>query len=231
MTYMTLSVKNLYGCLIGPQKRQWTIQANKNKTFFSKLLVEFSEKLKPQLTIIDGIMGMEGEGPANGLPRYFNIIAASDNCTALDRVICEILQVDPQKVSTLRAAKEINRGVYDLENIDLKEKNIKNYKIDNIKLPEITEIKDNYFTRITSKILKKSLTTKPVIDNNICDQCQACYNNCPMSAIVLEDSTNPQTSKKNIDYDSCILCMHCEEICPKGAITQKKGWLQKYFSK
>ncbi len=60
-----------------------------------------------QQLIADGIVAHEGNGPSNGKPRPLGILAAARNVFALDRVLAEILNVDPEQVATIQVAQQM----------------------------------------------------------------------------------------------------------------------------
>lgn len=102
---VTLGVKNLFGCVPGKMKAWWHFEAGKDTTRFGEMLVETARAINPNLTILDGIIGHEGNGPSGGEPRALGVLAASDNVFALDRAVLEILKVDPLKVPTVAASQ------------------------------------------------------------------------------------------------------------------------------
>ncbi|MGB7445042.1 MAG: DUF362 domain-containing protein [Coleofasciculaceae cyanobacterium] len=104
---LTMGVKNLFGCVPGKMKAWWHMEAGKDKNRFGEMLVETARAINPDLTILDGIIGHEGNGPSGGEPRQLNILAASENVFALDRSLVEILNVDPATVPTLTAAARL----------------------------------------------------------------------------------------------------------------------------
>jgi uncharacterized protein (DUF362 family) len=67
------------------------------------MLVETARAIAPNVTIIDGIIGHEGNGPSGGEPRQLGILGASTDVFALDRAMVEVLNVDPVLVPTLKA--------------------------------------------------------------------------------------------------------------------------------
>ncbi|QUY44220.1 DUF362 domain-containing protein [Acaryochloris marina] len=101
---MTLGVKNLFGCVPGKMKAWWHMEAGKDVDRFGEMLVETARTLAPNLTIVDGIIAHEGNGPSNGDPRRLGIMAASEDVFALDRAILKMLQVEPEQVPTMAAA-------------------------------------------------------------------------------------------------------------------------------
>ncbi|MGL6339897.1 MAG: DUF362 domain-containing protein [Waterburya sp.] len=100
---MTLGVKNLFGCVPGKMKAWWHMEAGKDASLFGEMLVETAKAIAPDLTIIDGIIGHEGNGPSNGEPRHLGVLGASRDVFALDRAMIDILNVDPLLVPTLAA--------------------------------------------------------------------------------------------------------------------------------
>ena len=98
---LTLGVKNLFGCVPGKMKAWWHMEAGKDVQRFGTMLVETARLINPELTILDGIIGHEGNGPSGGEPRKLGILAAAPNVFALDRAMVESLGVDPMVVPTV----------------------------------------------------------------------------------------------------------------------------------
>ncbi len=98
---LTLGVKNLFGCVPGKMKAWWHMEAGKDANRFGQMLVETAQAINPDLTILDGIIGHEGNGPSNGEPRHLGVLGASSNVFALDRAMVEILKVAPDAVPTV----------------------------------------------------------------------------------------------------------------------------------
>ncbi len=98
---ITLGVKNLFGCVPGKMKAWWHMEAGKDAQRFSAMLVETARMIAPELTIVDGIIGHEGNGPSGGEPRSLGVLAASPDVFALDRAMVEILGVLPDQVPIL----------------------------------------------------------------------------------------------------------------------------------
>jgi uncharacterized protein (DUF362 family) len=112
---MTLGVKNLFGCVPGKMKAWWHMEAGKDAHRFGQMLVETARTIDPHLTIVDGIVAHEGNGPSNGEPRSLGILGASDNVFALDRAMLDVLQVNPQQVPTAVAAQKLGLQPKDVE--------------------------------------------------------------------------------------------------------------------
>jgi uncharacterized protein (DUF362 family) len=104
---LTLGVKNLFGCVPGKMKAWWHLEAGKDADRFGEMLVETARTIEPNLTILDGIIGHEGNGPSAGEPRQLGILGAARDVFALDRAMVELLQIDPQLIPTQRAAERL----------------------------------------------------------------------------------------------------------------------------
>ncbi|HEY9762903.1 MAG TPA: DUF362 domain-containing protein [Trichocoleus sp.] len=98
---VTLGVKNLFGCVPGKMKAWWHMEAGKDSARFGTMLVETARMVDPDLTILDGIIGHEGNGPSGGEPKLLGILGASADVFALDRAMVDILGVDPAAVPTV----------------------------------------------------------------------------------------------------------------------------------
>ncbi|BAZ16309.1 hypothetical protein NIES4071_81850 [Calothrix sp. NIES-4071] len=132
---LTMGVKNLFGCVPGKMKAWWHMEAGKDANRFADMLVETARAINPDLTILDGIIGHEGNGPSGGEPRQLGVLAASTDVFALDRAIVEILKVPPQQVPTLAASMRANL-VPELTSIDFPLLQTDILQIDDWRLPD-----------------------------------------------------------------------------------------------
>src|SRR3990172_5856481 len=62
---LTLGVKNLFGCIPGPRKALWHLKAGQDQKLFARMLIDVYLTVRPALTILDGIVGMDGNGPGS----------------------------------------------------------------------------------------------------------------------------------------------------------------------
>jgi uncharacterized protein (DUF362 family) len=104
---LTLGVKNLFGCVPGKMKAWWHMEAGKDRDRFGQMLVETARAIAPNLTIMDGIIGHEGNGPSGGEPRLLGVLGASADVFALDRAMVAVLDVDPAQVPTITASQQL----------------------------------------------------------------------------------------------------------------------------
>ena len=153
---LTLSVKNLFGLVIGKRKPVLHCLVKNDKLTFGKMLIDIAKQVAPSLTIIDGINAMQGNGPINGSPYPLGILAAGQDMTALDRVMTEIIGVPWKSIYTLEAARIKNYGQWDLEQIEyIGELNIDSFKVSDFKLAKFPmDITFNPF-RLAKSFLKQ----------------------------------------------------------------------------
>lgn len=103
-TTVTLGMKNMFGLL--PDK----FKAKYHARGISSVVVDINNVLKPSIIVIDGFVGMEGNGPVNGDPVQMNLIIAGTDAVATDAVGCRIMGIDPKKVKHIRRANEKGLG-------------------------------------------------------------------------------------------------------------------------
>lgn len=222
--YLTMGVKNMFGCVPGKRKHQWHFEAGTNSDFFASMILELCMFLNPTLTIMDGVLSMEGNGPGSGTPIKTNLIFASTNVLALDMVATKVLNANPYNVPILKSAIERNLIKDDLSDIVVVGESINDSAISNFDFPPL--ISANFIDSLPSFIerpLRQSLSTRPVVNNTTCTMCNICKDVCPAHII---------TSEKiiEIDYNECIRCYCCQEMCPEKSISIEDGWLKKLLS-
>lgn len=132
---LTLGVKNLFGCVPGKMKAWWHMEAGKDIHRFGQMLVETARAINPTLTILDGIIGHEGNGPSGGEPRYLGLLGASPDVFALDRAMVEILGIAPDIVPTVAASMRLGL-CSNLEAIDFPQLRPEELKVLDWKLPD-----------------------------------------------------------------------------------------------
>ena len=86
---LTLATKNLFGAVVGMEKARLHLHAGRTYDTFARLLNEIADRARCGFTLADGIVAVEGNGPSSGDPRDLGVIAASDDMTAMDRVMAE----------------------------------------------------------------------------------------------------------------------------------------------
>jgi len=223
MTTLTGAVKNLFGCVPGKRKVQWHFNTGVNHQLFMTMLVELSAVLAPRLTIMDTIVGMEGNGPGSGTPRPIGVIIAGRDPVAVDAVSARLVGVVPESLPILRAARAAGIGETRLDRIEVIGDPLASAAVSHFLLPPHAHLEWR-LPEWARKSLKNAFTTKPLINPDQCIRCGICQGHCPQGAI------ESKGEKLEIRYRDCIRCFCCQEFCPQGAITVGKGWGLKIVS-
>ncbi|AFM24167.1 DUF362 domain-containing protein [Desulfomonile tiedjei] len=210
---LTLGVKNLFGTLVGTDKASWHLRAGTDVDTFATVLVQIYEKVKPALTIIDGILAMEGNGPNSGTPRHLGIVGAATDAVALDSVICKLIGHDSTMLRTCVIGNALGAGTSDPEQITVVGDELRGFPLNNFKMPESATVTWNMSDRNPlRRFLQKHMVTVPEIDASICERCGICANHCPPAAI------REIHGKMEINRDKCISCFCCHELCSHRAV-------------
>jgi len=217
LTLLTGGVKNLYGTIPSGLRTRFHGDHPRLEDF-CQVLVDIFATAKPMLTIMDGIVAMEGEGPAGGKPRNLGIILASQDAVALDAVATRIIGLDPTEVLTTRIAHERGLGVGDLRNIEVVGERIESVSLPDFSLPASAAGRFVHrLPRSLSQFFVRLLTIRPRVVTQNCVGCAACQNACPVGAIAV------RKGKAKIDRSICIQCMCCHEVCRYNAIVPTRS--------
>ncbi|MBC3887619.1 DUF362 domain-containing protein [Acetobacterium paludosum] len=229
LTRITGAVKNQFGCVYGLNKGM-SHARYPDANSFSKMLVDLNRYLNPKLRlfIMDGIIAMEGNGPASGEPVQMKVLLVSDDPVALDATFARMINLDPKFVPTIVYGEEMGLGNAAEEKIELL-----GYPIEEFFNPEFDVVRMPIDETITSKlasfsrITKSLLIQKPVVDKNKCVGCGVCEQSCPVEKKAIKMVQRKRRKYPLYFYNRCIRCYCCQEMCPVGAISVKTPILGK----
>jgi uncharacterized protein (DUF362 family) len=106
-TKVTLGMKNMFGILPDKFKAK----------YHAKVIVDINTVLKPNLTVIDGFVAMEGKGPTDGSPVKMDLIIAGKDPVATDATTARIMGIEPHEISHIRTAYQKELG--NIDNIEI----------------------------------------------------------------------------------------------------------------
>ncbi|MDR3590151.1 MAG: DUF362 domain-containing protein [Negativicutes bacterium] len=212
----TGAAKNMFGFIVGVQKAQFHLRMQARREF-AAMLVDLANLVKPVLSIVDGVVGMEGNGPRNGKPVKAGVILAGTNCFAVDVVMAELMGFKPERLPLTALA--LQRGLTPpLAGIDLVG-SARDIRFKFVEPHSMNSLEDRV-PKWVAHLGRNQLTARPEI-NAACIGCGRCATHCPPQAMTIVDG------KVRIDYDKCIRCYCCQELCPENAVFLEEGHVLK----
>lgn len=110
---VTLGLKNMKGVLSDRDKRRFHLRG------LDEGVIDLNKAARANFTLIDGIIGMEGNGPTNGTPAHSNVLIASEDPLAAEVVAIAVMGFDAQKFDYIHMAYEAGFGQKDLAQIEI----------------------------------------------------------------------------------------------------------------
>ncbi|MCL2546056.1 MAG: DUF362 domain-containing protein [Oscillospiraceae bacterium] len=211
--HYTGAVKNMYGVVAGLQKAKGHAAFKSRQEFFACLL-DLYQHITPQFNIIDGIVGMEGDGPSGGTPRSANVLLGGIDGHVLDQFAVWLTHLDESKVFTLVDAQKRGiledtppRAPHDVERVRFRQPSTdKNSTI----------ILRTLLPRRLRNYLRDRRMPYPHVIGAKCTGCADCRRICPEEAIEVAGK------KAHILREKCIRCLCCHEVCPPKAMELKR---------
>ncbi len=216
LTLMTGAIKNMFGVIPGFRKGEYHKEAPKPENF-AEVIVDIFSLVKPRITLMDAVVGMEGDGPSSGDPKYLGFLLASEDAVALDAATSKILGFKDGEIDSTRIAAKRGLGAADFSQIEITGEKIENVKPASFALPSNRLLK--LVPKFLVDLLGPLVWVRPNIYDGTCTNCNICVTNCPLKTI----SAGKQ--KPVFDYSRCVNCMCCQELCPQKAIYLEKSWL------
>jgi len=217
---MTLSMKNLMGILPKPDRRAM------HSFGIDQSIVDINLGIKPDLNIVDGSVGQDGEGPLYGDKADLQVLVAGRDSLAVDLACCQIVDVKPRDIPHLKLALEqMGKPSWELVGEDVG-------VIKKFRLPSQKGLYKFVFWMMFpldypfSWIAKRGqhlcttlygsglVGTRPKIHEDKCTRCGVCVDTCPLPNVI-----DLKTLKVN--YRTCERCLLCYEACPEDAISVK----------
>lgn len=211
------SVKNIFGLIPGTLRKDYfSLYPNKND--FCDMLVDFCEAVKPELSFVDAIYGMEGNGPVSGSPKFIGCTLASESPYAADLASAYLIGLRYDEIPLLNTA--VKRGLCpeSAEHLINSGDSLDFFCQPDFKRPssfkETAELPGilKKSPRIIRKLAGRVIAPKVCINTYNCTGCGECAEGCPKRAIAIING------KAKINYKNCINCFYCQELCHDKAI-------------
>lgn len=230
MTGFSGGIKNLFGVIPGLEKPQlhyrWPQLSD-----FSRMLLELAQTVNPQLTIIDAIDAMEGNGPTGGTSHPLHMLLGARDFYTQDYFAAGLMKLDPMKIEMIRQAVEA--GLAKPDEIELVgdpvPENLTPFRLPDTKNLDFTGNLPGFLQKPFLFFARHLLKSYPQLDLEKCIGCGKCAESCPAHVIRIaekktESASSQRPAKKAVfRKKGCISCFCCQEMCPMKAISVKKA--------
>ena len=229
MMGMSAAAKNMFGVIPGLMKPEYHYKYPDHR-LFSQMLVDLDTYFAPVLSIVDGVVGMEGNGPTAGTPKPMGVLLASESPHEVDLACARIIGLVREDVPTLQEAYERGLIPADVSGLEIAG------DLDSFLVPDFERIvtkNDLLFRKklpgkageLLAVFLHKCLCSEPRPVKAECIGCGKCAGLCPAKAITMRNGL------PSIDRKQCIHCFCCQEFCPKGAMKVVRPFVVRVLSK
>ncbi len=214
LTRFTGGIKNCYGTIPGFQKTRLHKEYMRPEAFGAMLLAVY-RRVRPGLTIMDAVVGMDGNGPSAGRPVALGFLAASADAVALDTILCGRFGLKTGQVPCLREAARLGEGETIVERIRLAGE--PGVLTEGRPCRPPTTVPVQNMPGWILSLFGRLLWHRPTISGR-CVFCGQCVKACPAEALSIQAGHRP-----TLDAGRCIECCCCHEICPARAIEMRPG--------
>ncbi|UCD13544.1 MAG: DUF362 domain-containing protein, partial [Thermoplasmatales archaeon] len=153
ITTVSVSLKNLFGLVPDRHRAKYHREID-------RVIVDLNTIIESRLVVVDGLVGMEGDGPISGKPVTMNTVVAGNTPVSVDSVVCHIIGVNPFDVSHVKLATELGLGSMQIDSIEVVGESL--YKAQRkFKLPSSIKLQNKMKYQILERsdnmILRRSL--------------------------------------------------------------------------
>jgi uncharacterized protein (DUF362 family)/Pyruvate/2-oxoacid:ferredoxin oxidoreductase delta subunit len=215
LVYFTGAIKNTLGFVPGFIKgKQHALYQNRNS--FGEFLVDLNEALLPHYFLMDAIIGMEGPGPANGMPKKIGLLIGSTNPLVMDMTASRIAGYEPMVIPTNKTAFFRKKWMSSEEDLIYDGPGIDEILIHGFRKIPITSNTNISFQFVMRRItFLRKLERRPVFIHKNCTGCLKCVRICPVNAI---QSNKTRVNHIDLTDSKCIRCYCCSEVCTDNAV-------------
>lgn len=223
----TGALKNQFGLVRGFQKPHYHYRM-KDREWLAAVMLDINAIARPALAIMDGIIAMEGDGPAGGDPRFLGALIAGADITAVDTLACALIDLDPEALPLMREARRRDFGATRMADISVAGDDWESLRQPDFRKTQQLKSALRIFPLPVPFLewLRKYLSARPRIIPDLCIRCGACKEGCPVKPSAID----PFSEDYSVYDERCIRCYCCHEFCPVKAIELKRSILAKLLA-
>ena len=218
----TGAVKNLFGVVPGTIKAGYHVKLQTAERF-AAILLDLAGFVRPALTVMDAVVGMDGDGPSAGQPFPIGAILAAPDPVALDVAALGLVGRKPVSVPTVAQAVARGWTTGRIGDLEILGEDLAAMAVSGFRLPPGGRSEMNYVPHFLRPVGTRIMVPSPFV-NERCIGCGRCIEGCPVQTISRVDG------RAKISLSNCIRCYCCHEVCPEGAITLRQPWLGRKLS-
>lgn len=206
--WLSSTLKNMKGLLVGKEKHR------AHHIGVPESVADLNAMVRQDLIIMDGYIGMMGDGPTAGSPANAKLLMGSFDPVAVDTVAAELMGLPTNRIPMITLSEKVGAGS---TQYNLKGDQIDSFQL-NFEKPTVAKVRPlgPLLDLVSSFIVSRaSLKSKMTINKKKCVLCKRCVEACPFDAITYEKKTI------NVDKESCNFCFCCMEACGENAIKLK----------
>ena len=228
LTQMTCALKNPYGYIPGFLKGTLHTVAPRVDAFVS-LVCALWAVYPPAFSLVDAVVGMEGEGPSGGAPRPVGWILGASDPVALDAVCAWAMGLDPARVELIREAVKRGLGTGGIDAIRLVNAAWPDLKVEGFvpaRVSRAARYAPRWLVGLLAPVVRRLFWVRPCVIPEVCERCLRCVRSCPTGAMQAGPAgTAPRLAAPR----QCISCLCCQEICPARAIELRRSLIVSQF--
>lgn len=227
---LSCAMKNWVGICVGQDKRH--MHQNLGRNIFA-----LSEVVQADLILVDGLVGMEGNGPGDGSPVRVGLLAMADDPFLNDCVVAQLVGMPMARVPYLQHAltagvvsgelvARVQREVPQVAGIELAPPRTRLAELSEsprllwlkkavrpiVSQPAVAELA--YRAQITQDVYSLEDDTLKLASRNpaACGTCRKCEDFCPTGLRVEDIGVK-------LELPDCVQCLYCWWVCPNAALT------------
>jgi uncharacterized protein (DUF362 family) len=213
LTYVTASVKNLFGAVPGMRKSALHLQCPEPGDFSEAILdlygafLHGSGRGRTLVHLMDAVVALEGNGPGSGgKPRALNAVVTGLDGLAVDWVATRVSGLDPLLCPILVSGFARGLGVSSGDEVRVVGEDLDRMRVKGFAPPGGFSMAGILRIAPVGKALKRLFTGRPVPRAGLCTLCLQCRDICPAQAI---GGAGTGRTVPVVDYGRCIRCWCC----------------------